>query len=308
MMKLPVLYILFAASLLMSCSKQRTFQTESNETLDSLGSIYYRDAGNAFLFIKYDGDSSKCYDVQSVDYKLLQIAPQGQWDNYVAKQTTITKTCDGQEGQKRSIRVELRTIDHPERIFQVLQHDCDEIYLEHDYYRTVFNGCCDAEPIHKIYDYEGNLLTEGTNQVLIGALPNNPLKFYLSYTPSDLDSVIGIVHLVYNESEKYAVHIMSAPLPPELCSMYSPKVTLSSTISTDSLERYENEYQLWHLEHAESISGFNHLSIEVDYYCEDVYPVESIYIPIIRGKPYGRDTSIVEVRLRTPDDSAENKP
>jgi hypothetical protein len=302
------LFGILLAGILTSCSKQRTFQTESNETLDSLGNVYFRDAGNSFLFIKYSGDSTKCYDVQSVDYEVLQLAPQGQWNTYVTKQTTITKTCDGQEGQKRSIRVELRPVDHPDRIFFALQHDCDEIYLEHDYYRTVFNGCCDAEPVHKIYDYDGNLLIEGNNEILIGAIPNNPLKFYLSYTPSALDSVIGFVHLVYNKDEKYAVAIQSPPLPPDVCSMFSPEISLSSTRSSDSLDLYYNEYQLWELENIQNIDGFSYLNIQVNYYCEDVFPVESVNIPITRGRPFGKDTSLTAIELVSPLSSTESEP
>jgi hypothetical protein len=284
---------------LLSCVNRKSSHqaTESTETLDSLGNVFYRNDGQSYLFIKHDGDTTKCYDIQSVDYRIQQLAPAGEWGNYVIKETSITKTCDGQEGQKRSIKAEISPVEHPDEIFFVLQHDADELNLEHDYYHTVVYGCCDEEPIHKVYDYDGNLLIRGNSKLLIGAVPNNLLKFYVGYTPSKEDSVIGTVHLVYNADEKYDIRIQSPPLPPEFCSQYAPSMSIVSTLGGDTLEVYQNEYQLWDLEQIQSTDQFNHLVIKVVYYCELYYPVEPIIIPIYNGKPFGKDSLVQHVRL-----------
>ena len=290
----------FVIATILSCSRESKVG-ELITQIDSTQNTLYIGKGQSSIVINNSGDSSKCYDIKSVEYKIVQIAPEGEWINYIAKESTSTVTCDGQEGQKRTIVVELSQVDRPKHTVYVLKHDADELFLEHDYYETVFYGCCDAEPIHRIYDYTGNLLLEGNARVLTGAIPNNPLKFFVSYTPTiDDTSILGTIKLVYDKDRKYDIKIVSSPLPLDFCSLYSPAISLVPSYSRDSFEVYENEYQLWELEPIQSIDEIRNVSILVEYQCEVYFKVEPIKIPLTNGKPFGKDSTVQHVTLIRP--------
>ncbi len=302
-----------------SCSKRNGTNLDLT-LIDSTGNTLYIDSGRSSIVINNSGDSTRCYDVKSVEYNIVQIAPEGEWMNYVSKQSTATITCDGQEGQKRIIKVELRPVDQPDHVAYTLLHNCDEIHLEHDYYQIVTYGCCDAEPIHRIYDYTRELILEGNARILTGAIPNNPLKFFVGYTPDTSiyrplsndpllqdtsaqdtsiqnTSVLGTLKLAFDANKKYEIKIMSPPLPPDLCSQYSPVITLIQTYSRDSLEVFQDEYQLWELENIQSIEEIRNVAIHVQYLCEIYYPVKPIIIPITKGRPFGKDSLVQTVHL-----------
>lgn len=291
------LMLLILTFYFLGCGKQPVVK-EPAPLIDSTHTTFYIDRDESSIVINNDGDSTKCYGIKAIDYEIVQIAPEQEWINFIAKRTTSTATCDGQEGQKRTIKIELNPVDHPSYSQYVIQHDCDELMLEHDYYHTVFNGCCDAEPIHKIYDYGGNLLLEGNVKVLIGAIPNNPLKFFIGYKPYDDDSLsLGTVSLVYDKDNKYEIKIMSPPLPPDLCSFYSPQMELVSMRYRDTLDVFEDEYQLWDLESIESEIEIRNIAISLVYQCEEYYPVDPIVIPVTRGMPFGKNERFQEVNL-----------
>ena len=266
--------------------------------IDTTITTAFIDSTQSSIVINNSGDSTRCYSIKAVDYKIVQIAPDSEYINYVVKQFTSTVTCDGQEGQKRTIRMELRPVDRPAHVAYVIQHDCDEINLEHDYYETIVMGCCDAEPIHRIYDYQNNLLLQGNVGIAIGAIPNNPIKFFVGYTPTVEDtSVIGSVDIAFSQDRKYKVNILSPPLPPDMCSQYSPLISLVKPYGRDTLEMFEDEYQLWDLEEIQSVDDVRNVSVKVIYQCEEYYQVEPVVIPITRGKPFGKDSVVQQVRL-----------
>lgn len=276
--------------------------------IDSTENTLYIDRSQSSIVINNSGDSTKCYDIKSVDYEIVQIAPEGEWINYIVKRSTATVTCDGQEGQKRTIAIEVSPVDRPKHIAYVIKHDADEIFLEHDYYQTVFYGCCDAEPIHKIYDYSNKMILEGYARILTGAIPNNSIKFFVGYKPSPEDPQrLGSIYLAYDANSKFQIDIMSPALPPEMCSQYSPAITLYSFNRRDTLDLYGDEYQLWELENIESVDQIGNIGISIQYLCDEYYPVEPIEIPITRGKPFGNDSTVQRVTLihLTEDQSSE---
>lgn len=283
--------------ILLSCAKQDA-AVEDITRIDSTAHTFFVGRGQSSITINNSGDSTRCYDIRDVDYEVIQIAPKGEWINYIVRKSSSTLTCDGQEGQKRTIIIELNPVDRPKHTAFVIRHDADEINLEHDYYQTIYYGCCDAEPIHKIYDYNNDLITEGTARILTGAIPNNPIKFFISYKPEPLDTTrLGSVFLAYDSHDKYQVDILSPPLPPEMCSQYAPEVTLVSRNRYDTLEIYENEYQLWELENIDNPNQIGNLFIRVKYLCDPYFTIEEIEIPILRGKPFGKDDRIQTINL-----------
>lgn len=291
------LFYFFISVMLLGCAKPDQ-SVEDITRIDSTAHTLFVGRGQSSITINNSGDSTRCYDIKDVDYEVIQIAPKGEWINYIARKSTSTLTCDGQEGQKRTIIIELNPVDRPKHTAFVIRHEADEINLEHDYYQTVYYGCCDAEPIHKVYDYENKLITEGTARILIGAIPNNPIKFFISYKPEPLDTTkLGSIFVAYDQDEKYQVDILSPPLPPEMCSQYAPEVSLVSRNRYDTLEIYENEYQLWDLENIDDPSQIRNLFIRVKFLCDPYFTIEEIEIPITGGKPFGKDDKVQSVTL-----------
>ena len=292
-----LLMIIAITFLSVSCSKKGKLAPDIT-IIDSTENTLFIDTGRSSIVINNSGDSTRCYDIKSVDYEIVQIAPEGEWINYIVRRSTATVTCDGQEGQKRTIVIELNPVDRPKHIAFVIKHDADEIFLEHDYYQTVFYGCCDAEPIHKIYDYSNKMILEGHARIMTGAIPNNSIKFFVGYKPSPEDpEKLGSLFLAYDAKNKYQIDIMSPPLPPEMCSQYSPAITLYSANRRDTLDLYGDEYQLWDLENIESIDQIRNIGIKVQYLCDEYYPVEPIEIPVSLGKPFGNDSTVQRVTL-----------
>jgi hypothetical protein len=282
---------------LVSCKKPIEIPEELVR-IDTTRTTLFIDSTQSSIVINNSGDSTRCYDIKAVDYRIVQIAPDSEYINYVVKQYTSTVTCDGHEGQKRTIRIELRPVDRPAHVEYVIQHDCDVINLEHDYYGTVVVGCCDAEPVHRIYDYQNNLLLQGNVRIAIGAIPNNPIKFFVGYTPTVDDTVIiGTVDIAFSKDRRYRVNVLSPPLPPDMCSQYSPLISLVKTYGKDTLEVFEDEYQLWDLEEIRSADEVRNVSVRVIYQCEEYYTVEPVFIPITNGKPFGKDSMVQQVRL-----------
>lgn len=292
-------------TIFLSCSRGKG-PGQDITTIDFTDNTSFLDTGRSSIVINNSGDSTRCYDIKSVNYTIVQIAPEGEWINYVARQSQATVTCDGHEGQKRTIQVQLRPVDNPKHIAYVLQHECDEIYLEHDYYQTVTIGCCDAEPIHRVYDYNGKSILEGNVRILTGAIPNNPMKFFIAYTPTERDTTVGdtievgAITLAYDKDSKYTIKVLSRPLPQDLCSQYSPEISIVPTYGRDSLELYGDEYQLWDFENIESTDEIRNISIFVEYLCEVYYPVEPVKIPITNGKPFGKNEEVQVIYLKDP--------
>jgi len=299
-------FIIITGILFISACSGRRGSGDDITQIDFTENTLFIDTGRSSIVINNSGDSTKCYDIKSVDYSIVQISPEGEWINYVARQSRATVTCDGQEGQKRTIQVELRPVDNPKHVAYVIQHNADEIYLEHDYYQTVTIGCCDAEPIHRVYDYAGHPIIEGNVKIITGAIPNNPMKFFIGYTPAFRDTTIGdtttigSIILAYDPKKKYTINVLSPPLPPDLCSQYSPEIMLVPTYGRDSLELFGDEYQLWDFENIESTDEIRNISIFVEYLCEVYYPVEPLKIPITNGKPFGKDELVQNVYLNNP--------
>ncbi len=150
------------------------------------------------------------------------------------------------------------------------------------------------------------MLLESNPRIIIGSIPNNPLKFYVGFTPSVQDTtVLGYLKLVYNAEHKYEIKIMSPPLPPDHCSQYSPEFSLVPNGWRDTLEFVENEYQLWDLEMIESRDDIRNISMQVIYQCDEYYSVKPIIIPISKGMPFGRDSILQTVTLIHPPDQGK---
>ena len=79
-----LLMIIVIAFVSESCSDQGKL-TQDITGIDSTGNTLFIDKGQSSIVINNSGDSTKCYDIKTVEYEIVQIAPEGEWINYISK-------------------------------------------------------------------------------------------------------------------------------------------------------------------------------------------------------------------------------
>lgn len=264
--------------------------------------IIYSDSDQSTFKIT-SGDSISGYDFQTVEtnYKLVYIAPHNynSLKHYFAKYTTISKTCTGCEGQERMIKVGLNSFDNPQKTELTIQQDCDELTLAPRTYKTAKFGCCGAEDQLAIYDYNNKLIIEGDSKILLGEIPNSRLNFYVAFKNEYLDSTyLGTLYFCYSSSDRYTIKIESKPLPSDSCSPFSPDILIHSANVIDKFNKENNEYSFWSLNHIKSKDQINDLTLKVAYWCDSELNLDTLKIPIINGKPFGKDDRNQIIKFR----------
>ncbi|GAB4032957.1 hypothetical protein [Spirosoma gilvum] len=291
---LPVAFSLFT---LLSCSDKSGKSNSTNPSdsaRTSTGPSLYEDSETAsFQLLKEDSKWGWQYRTDETTYKVVNVALQGKdTQHYMAKYRTVTNGATSLEGQKRTIQIELRSLDNPKKIVLKKQHDCDEIIFDWKYYKTIKYGCCGSLDQLKLYDYQGKLLIEGVLPITTASVPNRDFRFYISFQANeDQDSTtIGTLQLSYNSSEIYRIQIKSANhTPSENCGPYTlPILRLKTGSTKDDYNEQDKTYSLWSLEHQKALAPdqLNGLTIRANFDCDPTIGI--IDIPIINGQPFGK--------------------
>jgi len=295
-MKLTLLFSLITL-LFLSCAEKPSTDIENvtphtNPPADTSSVIYSDDGKAGFQITSIDSSNGYYFKTTETTYKVAFVALRDYSDlkHYIAKYTTDTKSCTGCEVQDRTIKVELKTFDHPDKTELTIQQECDELKLDVHDYKTARFGCCGAEDDLAIYDYNNKLIIRGDATIIHGDIPNSQVSFYVSYKPEYKDStILGVLYLSYSSTDQYSITIKSKPLPEDYCSLFSPDVILESTDPDDKFEEETNEYTLWSLDEIKSANEINHLTLKVMYECDSKLHLQPLLIPIIHGKPFGKE-------------------
>jgi hypothetical protein len=291
-----LLHLIIIATLFCTCSnRQRQNNVDisvSSDNKKDTSNFLYSDSGQS-TFIITAGDANSSYDFQTVEtnYKLNFIALSGGYSDlkhYFAKYTTISKTCTGCEGQERKIKVELHPFDNPQHIDLTIEKDCDDLTLDVHTYKTTKYGCCGAENELAIYDYQNKLIIEGDSRILFGEIPNSRIKIFAAWKNGNIDTtILGTLYFCYNSSDRYAISIKGA-LPPDGCSPFSPGIFIYTGNPEDKFRKDINEYSLWSLNKLEEKEKINNLTLKVAFWCDSSLNIDTISIPIINGRPFGK--------------------
>lgn len=262
--------------------------SQSDKT-DTAASLYQDTAAASFEITKKDSLVGVEYRAVDVRYQVEYIAPKGEIKHYLAKYITTTQSCTGCEGQARSMAVEIHSLEQPGQTICTIRHDCDEVILEADYYKTVKHGCCGAEDELALFDYDNKPIIEGDGKLVLGNIPNSKLKLWFAYKRNYEDTTSqGTIYLSYSSAERYEIKISTPPLPTDHCNPYTPEMTLRSTDPRDEKIEGRNEYDLWSLDGQTDISKIDHLTLKIAFECEKGYGPAPVEIPVIDGKPFGK--------------------
>jgi len=210
---------------------------------------------------------------------------------YLTKFTTTTTEHQGSENVEKKIKVEITPLYEPHHKPLVFYRECEDLFLENDYYKTVNYGCCGGDDEFSIYDFQNNLLINGDVKIVLATIPNSKIKFFTAYKSSDNDtSYLGTLFLCYNNKEKYQIKINKPQLLPSDCEYRVPELFIYSRDSRDVLRKKENEYELWSLNNSDSIKEIKDISVKLAFECNAYDKHDTLEMPIIEGRPFGNSS------------------
>lgn len=279
---------------LYSCSTKES--NEQQVTADN-STFSNKDFSSIELF-PVDSFSGNKYKIKEINYNIVYLDFYGDKDagHFIAKKTTTTEAHTGMEGQNRVIQIDLLPFDNPTKPALTIKHDCDDITLDFSNYKTAKYGCCGGENEYELYDYNNKLILEGNEQIILTRIPNARRNFYVSFKPEYHDTtILGKLYFSYSSSDNYQILIKSNPLPSEQCSPFSPQLFVKTNDKQDRFISSTNEYEIWSLDNIKNKEDINGINLQIVFDCDPELKLDTINIPIIKGKPFGKDDKIQEL-------------
>jgi hypothetical protein len=302
-MKKKILLLLLVSAVLFGC-KSRT-KSESNESQSLVDTItqntsdaIFSDDGVSSFYIFSGND----YKTVEVNYKVVYIIPDGykKLGNYIAKYTTTTKVKWGEEGQDRNIKVELYDFENPSKLVMKIDKNCDELNLLIETYKTTIYGCCGAEENYEIFDYKHKSIIRADNQIILGEIPNPRIRFYVGFEQDFVDTLsLGLLNYSYNSNEKFTIKIRTRRNLEKDFLPFSPDIEiLGGNDDKKSSEQSLAKYTFWSLNNKiRDKNSINNLTIRLTFPCENEAINNVIDIPIINGKPFGKEETTQEIYI-----------
>ena len=296
-----VFIILFTAFGLMSCKDDLT-KNKLSGPLESK-TIFTETAESKFEILSKKSKNDFVYKTVESNFKPVSIQLE-EFDvrRYFAHFITTTKKWTAVEGQERNIKINIKAFDSPSKTIIEINKNCDDIDLQNHLYKTVKYGCCGHVNHYAIYDYENRQIIEGDDKIVTGSIPNSDLKINVGFTQETNDStVLGTLYYTISHPrknpERFAIKIKSKPSNVRKCEIYSPNISLQTNKTIDIFDLRENEYILWSLDKIENENLINNLTIKFNIDCTEKQDFRFLYIPIINGKPFGKDGKIQTMTL-----------
>lgn len=268
------------------------------DSLD-VNSIYKETVESKFEIISKSREVGNTYRSVESNFKPVSIQLE-KFDQrrYFANIITTTKASTAWEGAERNIKIKIRSFDDPTKTIVEIDKDCDNIDLQNDTYTTVKYGCCTGTDHYAIFDYNNKQIVAGDHLIITGFIPNSRLRFYVGFTQHSNDStILGILHYATTKGNRFAIKIRSSLTNVEKCDTYYPNISIQTPSKGDKFDKNENRYTFWSLDKVEDESLIHNLRIKFKLGCLDKKDSKTLVIPIIHGKPFGRDQRIQEMML-----------
>lgn len=236
-----------------------------------------------------DQNGIKGYKSVEYTYKVYGNIVEDEWVDYLAKYKTTTLKNLSYEGQDRTIEVAICRLDIMDSIIYYIKQDCDQLDLSRDNYKTIKYACCAALSKVALYDYSNRLIISGSEKIYEGFIPNNKIKFYFSYQSHPDTLTLGQINYSYNANDQYHIVLKSERSTirngVENCPMLYPEIDLSLS-GAGKFSKDEEACLFWSLEKIKTINEIN-FTLNLKFDCDST--IRPITIPIINGKPFGKD-------------------
>jgi hypothetical protein len=296
-----LLIILFSSLSFYSC-KNKQQKTEVAKPAESK-SIYTETAESKFEILSKQPRNAFVYKTVESNFKPVSIQLRD-YDRheYFANITTTTKKWTSVEGQERNIRIKIKAFDNPSKTVVEINKNCDDIDLQTTMYKTIKYGCCGNVNHYEIFNYENKEIIEGDDKIITGFIPDSDLEIYVGFTHETIDSTLlgTLYYTTYypgNNPERFAIKIKSKLTNVKKCDIVWPKISLQTNKKIDKLYSSEIEYWLWSLDKVKNENLINNLTIRFSIECTEKQNFKFLNIPIVNGKPFGKNEKIQEMTL-----------
>lgn len=292
-----LLILLFLTFGLLSCNNNS--KTDKPKNSSEPNSIYNENIESKFDILSEKDEIGYTYKSVESNFKKVSIQLE-KFDlkQYFANIITTTKTSTSLEGQDRNIKITIKSFDNPTRTIIEINKDCDNIDLQNHTYKTVKYGCCGNLNHYEIFDYRNNQIIEGDGVIVTGFIPNSRLKIYVGFTREiNASTILGTLHYSTANNNKFAIKIKSSQESLKKCDEFYPKILFQTNNTSDKFDANENEYTLWSLDNIDNEYLIDNLIIEFKLDCLDKKDFKFINVPIINGKPFGKDDKNQEITI-----------
>jgi len=264
--------------------------------------LFFDEGMSSFRILSMDKMNGYEYETVETNYKVHYIIPDGykQLGYYIAKYTNTTKDNLGQEGQNRNIKIELYAFENPSKLVMKIDENCDKLDLLTDTYLTTIYGCCGAEHSYEIFDYKQKSIIRGDNQIILGEVPNPRIRFYVGFKQDFVDTLnLGSLSFSYNSDEKYMIKIRTRKNLKNDFLPFSPDIEI---LSSENDRKYSEsifvKYTFWSLNNKiHDKNSIDNLVIRLTFQSDKEAINNVIEIPIINGKPFGKEEKAQEIYL-----------
>ena len=274
-------------------SENTSFADTISQKLDN---AFFSDESIAnFYVLSFEDGKGYVYKTVEINYITVFIIPDGykNLEHFIAKYTTTTKACTGCEEKERNIKVDIYSFDKPSKLVHTIDLNCDKLDLKTDTYQTTVYGCCGSENIYEIFDYKNNSIIQADNQIILGDIPNSKIKLYVGFKKVYNDTILGSLNFSYNGNEKFSIKVLTNYR--ELRNYhvhFSPDIEILS--DGHNFIKSKNEYEFWYLNRISNKNSINNLIIRLTF-TDDKTGDYVIDIPIIDGKPFGKENTTQEI-------------
>jgi hypothetical protein len=308
-------FVTFTLTILLFCFDVKSQTKKTANTIDTNKIIFSeRSPSTIKIFTERSGENTGWYyNATEINYDVIfrcgnpfgNIFRDVPLDNgcgyYLEKTITATTKYQGSETDEKTFTIELTPLNKPHHKPLRIKKDCSSLKLEGDYYRTIKYGCCAGNDAIAIYDYQSNLIIEGDVKILRADIPNTQFNFFTAYKSNDIDtntSVIGTIFYCFNSVDKYQIKINRTEALPDGCEYRVPEIFFYSASPKDNFftDKNENnfvtqndEYRFWSLSGIKSKEQIDSIFIKLAFECNASSKLDTITIPIINGKPFGKN-------------------
>lgn len=292
-----LLILLFLTFGLLSCNNNS--KTAKPKNSSEAKSIYSENIESKFDILSKKDEIGYTYKSIESNFKKVSIQLE-KFDvkQYFANIITTTKTSTSLEGQERNVKIRIKSFDNPTKTIIEINKDCDNIDLQNHTYKTVKYGCCGSLNNYEIFDYKNNQIIGGDGVIVTGFIPNSRLRIYVGFTRETNDStILGTLNYSTTNNNKFTIKIKTNHGNLKKCDEFYPKILFQTNNTFDKFDANENEYTLWSLDKIDNEYLIDNLIIKFKLNCIDKKDFKFINVPIINGKPFGKDDKNQEITI-----------